>query len=419
MTNGMTNGRRVTVFAGGSLVLRDRVVRADLTIDDSTIAAIGTAGAPGATPRASAAIVDCAGCDILPGFVDLHTDNLERHVEQRPGIFSSPARALLAHDAELASAGITTACDAITLGGGFPNDVRRGLAGRLVAALALARREGVLRVDHHLHLRCELSDVDLPSLVDTVFGTFGTCDAVPPGVVSPDVASPGVVSPGILSPRLVSLMNHTPGQRQWRDLEKFRRYYLRRYNLSDAELDALIVLRQANETTALPINRRIALDLAARTGARLVSHDDTDIRDVDEAAANGCAIAEFPTTAAAAGHAAARGLSVVGGGPNLVRGASHSGNISASELARLGHLHAIASDYSPSSLLEAVYLLRDRDGWPLAAAVRLATLGPAHAAALDDRGELAPGRRADVIVVSHTALGPVLRETWAAGRRVA
>ncbi len=213
-------------------------------------------------------------------------------------------------------------------------------------------------------------------------------------------------------------MNHTPGQRQWRDLGKFRAHYVQRYGLSDAELTALIAARQHNEREALPANRQHAIALAARTAARLASHDDTEASDVDDAAAAGCVLSEFPTTALAAAHAAARGLTVIAGAPNLVRGASHSGNVSAAELARAGHLHILASDYSPASLLQAVYLLRDRDGWTLADAARTVSLTPARIMGFDDRGEIAAGCRADVIVVSHTGVGPVIRETWAGGRRV-
>lgn len=379
------------VLAGGSVVLADRVVTADLAIEDGAIVAIAE---PSARHR-HGPVVDCAGCDILPGFVDLHTDNVERHVEVRPGMFWPPARAVLGHDAELASAGVTTAFDAITLGGGFADGARQEAAIATIAAFDRARAERLLRVDHQLHLRCELSDAGLPALLDRLDGLGGD-----------------------VRPRLVSLMNHTPGQRQWRDLRKFRAHYVRRYGLSDAELAALIAARQHSERESLPANRQRALAFAALTAARLASHDDTDASDVDDAVAAGCVLSEFPTTAAAAAYAAARGLSIIAGAPNLVRGASHSGNVSAAELAGAGHLHVLASDYSPASLLQAVYLLRDRDGWPLPDAARTVSLTPARIMGLDDRGAIAAGCRADVIVVSHTGVGPVIRETWAGGRRV-
>jgi alpha-D-ribose 1-methylphosphonate 5-triphosphate diphosphatase len=388
------------VLARGSVVLADRVINADLTIEDGVIASIGvavadTSAAPGEVRpplhMAHATIVDCTGCDILPGFIDLHTDNIERHVEVRPGIFWPPERAVLAHDAELASAGVTTAFDAITLGGGFADRLRQDSAIETIAAFDRAREERLLRIDHHLHVRCELSDAALPAMLDTL---------------------------GAVRARIVSLMNHTPGQRQWRDLDKFRTHYVQRYGLSEAELAALIAARQQSERDALPANRQHAIAFAARTAARLASHDDTTVNDVDDAAAAGCVLSEFPTTTVAAAHASARGLAVVAGAPNLVRGASHSGNVSAAELARAGRLHVLASDYSPASLIQAVYLLRDRDGWPLADAARTVSHTPARLMGLDDRGEIATGRRADVIVVSHTGFGPVIRETWVAGRRV-
>jgi alpha-D-ribose 1-methylphosphonate 5-triphosphate diphosphatase len=372
------------VLSGASLVLRDDIVRADLHIEDGLIAAIGER-------PAGAALIDCSDCCILPGLVDLHTDNVERHVEPRPGTFWAAEHAVMAHDAELAGAGITTAFDAITLGGGFAEERRQASSLRVIEALGAARGANLLRIDHRLHLRCELSDAALPDIIAKVAD---------------------------VSPQIVSLMNHTPGQRQWRNLDKFRAHYARRYGLSEAELNALIATRQGSETTIVPANRRQAIDLARRTGARLASHDDSDMRDVEEAAASWCILSEFPTTEVAAAHAAARGLAVVAGAPNLVCGASHSGNVAAAALANNGHVDVLSSDYCPSSLLQAVFLLQNDFGWPLTRAVRTVSSTPAGVMGLDDRGEIAVGRRADVIVAQQTALGPVIRETWSAGRRV-
>jgi len=380
------------ILTGGSVVLRDRIARADLRIEDGAIAEIidrgpGGPEAPkfdmsrasadrphGVAPRHDAAVGDCATCDILPGFVDLHTDNIERHLEPRPRLFWPPEQAIVAHDAEMAAAGVTTAFDAITLGGGFADEARQSFALRVVAMLDRARREpGLLRIDHRLHLRCELSEAGLPALLAQL---------------------------GPIAPELVSLMNHTPGQRQWRDLEKFRVHYARRYGLSAADLTGLIAARERSGATIVPANRQDALALAVRTAARLASHDDTEAGDVDEAAAIGCCLSEFPTTAIAAAHAAVRGLSVVAGAPNLVSGGSHSGNVSAADLARDGHLHILSSDYRPSSLLPAMYLLRDRFGWSLPDAARTVSLTPALVMGLTDRGEIAPGRRADIIIAT-------------------
>lgn len=372
------------VLTGASVVLRDRVVREDLHIEDGVIAAIGTRPAHAIT-------VDCSNCYILPGFVDLHTDNVERHVEPRPGTFWAAERAVLAHDAELAGAGITTAFDAITLGGGFAEERRHASALRVIEVLDRARGAHLLRIDHRLHLRCELSDAGLSGIIATL---------------------------GAASPQIVSLMNHTPGQRQWRNLDKFRIHYARRYGLSEAELGALIATRQASEAAVVPANRHHAIALAQRAGARLASHDDTEMRDVDEAAATWCIFSEFPTTEVAAAHASARGLAVVAGAPNLVCGASHSGNVSAGALANNGHVQILSSDYCPSSLLQAVFLLQDEYGWPLPMAAQTVSSAPARLMGLDDRGEIAVGRRADVIVAQQTGLGPAIRETWANGRRV-
>jgi alpha-D-ribose 1-methylphosphonate 5-triphosphate diphosphatase len=218
------------VLSGASLVLRDDIVRADLHIEDGLIAAIGER-------PAGAALIDCSDCCILPGLVDLHTDNVERHVEPRPGTFWAAEHAVMAHDAELAGAGITTAFDAITLGGGFAEERRQASSLRVIEALGAARGANLLRIDHRLHLRCELSDAALPDIIAKVAD---------------------------VSPQIVSLMNHTPGQRQWRNLDKFRAHYARRYGLSEAELNALIATRQGSETTIVPANRRQAIATSRR-----------------------------------------------------------------------------------------------------------------------------------------------------------
>jgi len=372
-------------LTGAAVVLRDDVVMADVVFESGMLTAIGTA------PRA-AVTIDCTGCHLLPGFVDLHTDNIERHLEPRPGQFGDPVRALVAHDAELAAAGITTAFDAITLGGAGADSPRQAAVLGVVDALDRARRaDGLLRIDHRLHVRCELSDAALPVLMAAIRSA---------------------------RPPLLSLMNHTPGQGQWRNAEAFQLYYSRRHGLSEREIDVLVLERQASAATVVPSNRAQVLSFAREAAARLASHDDTEPRDIDEAVAAGCSLSEFPTTAEAAACASGRGLAIIAGAPNLVRGNSHSGNVSVAELARAGHFSILASDYRPASLIEAVFALPERCGWPLARAVHTVSLAPAHAMGFADRGDLAVGRRADVIVVKETGYGPVVRETWAAGRRV-
>jgi len=170
----------------------------------------------------------------------------------------------------------------------------------------------------------------------------------------------------------------------------------------------------------LASNLREIVALAQEHGIPLASHDDTTEENVSDAVRDRVAVAEFPTTIDAARGLRRAGIGILMGAPNVVRGGSHSGNIAAIDLAREGLLDILSSDYIPSSLLMAALLLPEQvPSIDLAAAVRTVTKTPAEAVGLADRGEIAVGKRADLIRV-HVARGiPVVRSVWREGRRVA
>jgi alpha-D-ribose 1-methylphosphonate 5-triphosphate diphosphatase len=340
-----------------------------------------------------AGAVDCEGDWLLPGLVELHTDVLERHAFPRPGVRWPEEAAVVAYDAQLVAAGITTSFDSLAVGyvidtGQRPRDPR-GLAD----AIRRTQAAGMLRADHFLHIRCEVSTAE-------VLGDF-----------EPFADEPLV--------RLVSLMDHTPGQRQFVSLEKYREYYQGKYGLSDAQMDALIESRQADQGRYAQRHRAEITRRCQARGLTLISHDDATIAHVEEAAKVGTAIAEFPTTLEAAQAARAYGLAILAGAPNVVCGGSHSGNIAALELARQGLLDVLSSDYVPAALLHAAVLLHTRLGLPLPAAVAMVSSTPAERAGLPDRGAIAPGRRADLLRVRVVDGLPVLRGVWREGRRIA
>jgi alpha-D-ribose 1-methylphosphonate 5-triphosphate diphosphatase len=221
--------------------------------------------------------------------------------------------------------------------------------------------------------------------------------------------------------RLVSLMDHTPGQRQFRDERKLRDYYRGKSGgLTDAELDVLFAKRIAYQAAYAESNFRALVDLAKQHAVPLASHDDTTLEHVRQAVVDRVAIAEFPTTLEAAAALHESGIRVLMGAPNLVRGASHAGNVATAELAAAGLLDVMSSDYMPASLLTAALRLpKVVPGIDLAAAIRTVTKTPAAAVGLDDRGELAPGRRADLIQVRVVGDVPMVRSAWNAGVRVA
>jgi alpha-D-ribose 1-methylphosphonate 5-triphosphate diphosphatase len=221
--------------------------------------------------------------------------------------------------------------------------------------------------------------------------------------------------------RLVSLMDHTPGQRQFRDEGKLRDYYRGKSGgMTDAELDVLFAKRIAYQAAHAETNHRQLVDLARARKVPLASHDDTTPDHVAEAIRDGVALAEFPTTVEAAQALHAAGIHVLMGAPNLVRGGSHAGNIATQELARAGALDVLSSDYVPASLLMAALRLPEAVAdIGLAAAVRMVSKTPAEAVGLSDRGEIAVGRRADLIRVRVAHDVPAVRSVWRSGQRVA
>lgn len=342
---------------------------------------------------AQPAAVDCEGDYLIPGLVELHTDNMEKHMMPRPGVAWPLLSAMLIHDAQVAAAGITTVFDSIRIG-----EVEIKNAKPLaIAPIIQAIRQGIdarlMRVDHLLHLRCEIAADDV-------------IDELTPLLDEPLL-------------KLLSIMDHTPGQRQWTNLDKFRIYTQKNAHWDESKLQSVIAeLTALQERNAAP-NRRSIVGFARERGIAVASHDDTTAEHVDEAVADGVSISEFPTTVEAARAARDKGIGIMMGAPNVVRGGSHSGNVAAAELARLDLLDALSSDYVPASLLYAAFLLRDQASWGLPQAVATVTRNPARMAKLDDRGEIALGLRADLVRVRETEHIPHPLMIWVGGRRAA
>mgnify|MGYP004709046367 FL=1 len=377
-----------TVFKNALLVTPESVTEGDLACSDGVITGVGgSCGAEGAD------VVDCEGAWLIPGLVELHTDNLERYMIPRPKVVWPEALpAFFAHDAQIAASGITTVFDAMAVGEYF-NKGRIAMLARSVDALERARRSGYLRADHFLHLRCELADPRLASLFPEVSG----CPAL----------------------RLLSLMDNTPGDRQWRDLGSWRTHYSDIKNWKDdAGFAQDIRALKAQRDACFDENLAMVLGFAKKHGIPLASHDDTTAEQVDAAVRDGVVICESPTTMEAARRAAERGLMVTLGAPNIVRGQSSTKNVSAMDVAEAGCLSCLSSDYVPASLLEAVFILMDRGVMSLPEAMRLVTLNPARTAGLTDRGALKEGLRADLCLVTLCGSSPIVRGVWKAGTRV-
>jgi len=330
---------------------------------------------------------------LFPGLVELHTDNLEKYMNPRPGVDWPPESAVLAHDAQIVAAGITTVFDALAIGDVNPKGDRMRQLPVMQQAITHAEERGHTRAEHRLHLRCELSHEK-------------TLDVFNELVESPLV-------------QMVSVMDHSPGQRQFVKIEKYREYYQGKYHLSDAEMEAFIERQIANSRRYSDAYRRSIATECRQRSLSLASHDDATVEHAQESAEYGMSIAEFPTTVEAATVSHQLGMKVLMGAPNIVRGGSHSGNVAAADLADKGVLDILSSDYYPSSLLQAARRLADEaDGYDLPRAVRAISLSPARAAGLDDRGEIRVGLRADLLRVHSHEKQFVVEQVWRSGRRV-
>ncbi|WP_134680564.1 alpha-D-ribose 1-methylphosphonate 5-triphosphate diphosphatase [Paracoccus ravus] len=379
----MTNAS--VTLANAELILPDRVMRGRVHVEDGVIAEIVEGGSvpPGAT--------DCRGAHLAPGLIELHTDNLERHIQPRPGVDWPHSAAIFAHDGELASTGITTVFDAVRVGS-IPNDGAgyAKYARPLVTAINALCKAGRMRISHFIHMRAEIcSETLLDELAE-----FGADDRV----------------------RLVSLMDHTPGQRQFRDIAKLAQYVRGKKGLSDAEFAAHVARLMELRARFGDAHEAGAVAAAHRLGAVLASHDDTTADQVETSAAHGVRLAEFPTTELAARACRTHGIAVMMGGPNLIRGGSHSGNVAAETLARNGDLEILSSDYIPSSLLMgACHLARLWNDLPRAFAT--VTDAPARATGLTDRGRIKTGLRADLIRLEDVHRTARVSGIWVEGAR--
>ena len=370
-----------TILTNAWLVLPDEVVLGSVVLQGDRIVDVQ----PGRSGSLSA--IDMEGDYLIPGAVDVHTDNLERQVQPRSMARWPSRSAMVAHDAQCVAAGVATVFDALCLGDlGFDKERVRTFKDGVIDLDALAEAD-LLKAEHFLHLRCEVPAHDMLELFDPV--------ADHPRV------------------RMVSLMDHSPGVGQYADLD-FYRALRRRGGADDAFIEQRIGELQVQRQLLRGPNRRALLDRVAGRGLALASHDDRTVEEIAENAADGIRISEFPVTMAAAKAAKRAGMQVIAGAPNIVRGGSHSGNVSAAELVREQALDAFASDYVPASLIEAAFQCA-RSGMTLPNAVALIADRPARLAGLLDRGRIAPGLRADLVRLRLHETLPVVRRVWRSG----
>lgn len=375
------------IITNVNLVLENEVVRGSVELRDGVIANMSdsTSQIPGA--------FDGENGFLMPGLIELHTDNLEKYFTPRPKVNWPPLSAMSAHDTQLIGSGITTVLDAVALGD-YRDGNRQENLDQFINTVAESQKRGLTRAEHRIHLRCEVPH-------STTVGLFERY------VNMPEV-------------QLVSLMDHAPGQRQFVNIDKYRTYYQGKYNMTDAEMAVYEKDQVALSQRWSKQNRDEITRQCRNLNIPTASHDDATSAHVTESKELGMVIAEFPTTVEAAQRSHELGLKVMMGAPNVIRGGSHSGNVAAHELASLGVLDILSSDYYPVSLLDAVFTLvnDERNNLDVAQAVQLATLNPAQALGLTDRGVIAEGKRADLVLAHRLDDHQLVSRVWREGKKV-
>lgn len=372
-------------LSNARLVLRDRVLAGSVRVTDGLISSVES----GETVSGE----DLHGDYLIPGLVELHTDHLETHYSPRPGVRWNAISAIQSHDAQVAAAGITTVLDCLRMGTDDA-DYEAGEMLALAGYLQRAEDQNRLRAEHLLHLRCEVSS---PGVLDDC-AQFANHEKV----------------------MLVSLMDHAPGQRQFADMAVFEHYHRSKEGMDESSFKAFAAKRLENSKRYSETHRNTLAELCRSRKITLASHDDATLEHVEDAIGLGIHISEFPTTIEAASAAHEKGMRILMGAPNVVRGRSHSGNVGARQLAKLGTLDMLSSDYVPSSLMHAPFVLSLQENlMSLPDAIALVSTNPAQSIGFTDRGVIAEGYRADLVQVRYQDNVPTVKCVWREGVRVA
>lgn len=353
---------------------RAEIAPADIVINHDFIEAVHPYGT----------IDECSDLDnllVVPGFIDLHSDSVEKEIEPRPGAEFPVQNALVELDKKLAMAGITTMFHAIS----FNDEALVGTRGTQVAAELIRtiseNNKRLLSIDNLVHARYEIT-------------SFGSLKIIQKLIENQQV-------------QLLSLMDHSPGQGQFRSLEKWKQYHVPVFELSDNEVHEIINNKYEKKDRCIHYLKELT-EYARKHNILIASHDDDTTKKIDFMSELGVSIAEFPLNLDTANHAHIHRMTTGMGAPNVVRGRSQSGNISARELLRNNSCDFLCSDYHPTSMLQAVYIMHKEMGYKLGDAFSYITSTPAKTAQMTDRGEIAPGKLADLVVIDDKIIPTVV-----------
>ncbi|MGB3435080.1 alpha-D-ribose 1-methylphosphonate 5-triphosphate diphosphatase [Achromobacter sp.] len=373
-----------TYLTHARVVLQDRVLEdSAVLIDDGRIVAIEPAGA-----RADREI-DLCGQTLLPGLIDLHCDAIEKEAEPRSRVLFPLDFAVAQVDRRNAAAGITTPYHALS----FANSewgVRNNQTAAEVVRTVRAFRQHSL-VDNRVHCRYEVTDATSVEVLRALMDE-GAVD-------------------------LLSVMDHSPGQGQFKTLESYLQYMMGNHAMSREQAEEAAQAKTRAKDGAVTRVEAL-LSHAQGLGIPTASHDDDSIQRIATMRNLGVAMSEFPITLDTARAAVSCGLPTILGAPNVLRGQSQSGSMRAIDAIRAGVASCLCSDYQPSALIAAAFTVAAQTDLTLPQAIALVTLNPAQACGLSDRGRIAPGQRADLVAVAQVGAQPLISHTWSAGRLV-
>jgi len=370
-----------TYLTHARIVLLDEIIEdASLLIEGGKVTAINPQIVNGVET------INLTGKTLMPGMIDLHCDALEKEVEPRPNVHFPLDFACAQADKRNAAAGITTVYHALSFAHEELGVRNNDFAAEIAHAIHDWRPHGL--IDNRVHCRYEITDeTGLPILKQLLAD-----DAM----------------------HLISMMDHTPGQGQFKDMAAYHNYFTQNYKKTADEVEILVERKLAAASGAFARMQELALEAHA-AGISVASHDDDSKERVETMSGIGADISEFPVSIDAASAAKAAGMSTIFGSPNILRGKSQSGSMKAIEAIKEGVADCLCADYSPASLIVSVFRIPEISDLDLASAIRLVTSNPAKAARLDDRGEISVGKRADLIAVATPGGLPQVTDVWSNG----
>lgn len=337
-------------------------------------------------------VVDGQGKWLLPGLIDLHNDSIEREIEPRPNALIPVDIALFSLESRLLSHGITSVYHSLALMEGETAVRTAPMVSHNISEINRLKTRGLIR--HQIHARYDITAKGFAPMLTDMMGKRQV--------------------------HLVSFIDHTPGQGQYRNIDAFRAYYAKKHpHLDEAGLDQLIEKRRLGAGAIDNEATELIADLARKFNLPVASHDDDSPEKVAYMRQKGATISEFPITLETARFAASQGMHVMVGAPNIIRGISNSGNMKALDAIKNSAADILCSDYISSSMLHAVFQLHKIHGIDLAQAVRMATLNPAKAAKCDHRlGSVEPGKVADLVLVNEVDGLPFVEQVFVSGYQV-